>query len=218
MRFAIGSRSRRIGRSSRFVALAALVLGARIAPAENLVTNGDFDSSIDGWDPGTVASFLAEDWQGDPSSGSLRIVNDLAEASSVQASQCVALTGTDPLIFSGALRGALTGDTTTGRVRIGVSWRTAADCDVSSVVGSYLFAVTVDAPVDWTVAASDPATPPEGAVAADVQLIATKTAAGGSLTADFDAITVPEPTTAASGACAFAASLALARARRRTGA
>ena len=191
--------------------VAALAL-ASAAGAQNLVINGDIDDTTDPWESAGAIT-LSDDWQDDPLSFSLRLVNEAPNASTALATQCVPLAGADPIVFEGAFRTALEGDAT-GRVRLGVSWNEAADCGAATVIVPLLFAVTVDAPGDWALATSAPTAPPLGAVALQLQLIAFKTSAAGTLTADFDAIYVPEP--AAASACALAALglLSLRRARR----
>jgi hypothetical protein len=196
----------------RGLALAACgsLLLARAATAQNLAENGEFDVDIAGWDPATSAAWLDEDWQEDPESGSLRIVNASSTPTSILVAQCIPVEGGQPLVFEGAFRGALDGEAT-GRIRIGVSWRAAADCDSGSTILPYVFAVTVDAPADWTFASSEEFVAPAEAVAASVQLLATKTSEAGTLTADFDAIFVPEP---GAGSAAMFAAFALAALRR----
>ena len=190
----------------------AALLFAGVASSQNLATNGDFDLSTDGWAGTTPPSFLAEDWQADPASGSLQLVNDAVTASSIQVSQCVSLGATDPVVFEAALRSSLSLEAT-GRIRIVVAWHDQEGCDPSSVIFPILFppGLTLDAPQDWTLVTSAPTSPPVGAVAADVQLTATKTSAAGSLTTDFDAIYVPEPGAAPAGALGAFTLLALRR-------
>ena len=108
-------------------ACTAALLLAGVGSAQNLVVNGDFDTSVEFWAPDTLPIFVAEDWEGDPESGSLRLANESPTATNILVSQCVVLAGTEPLIFEGAFRSAISGDTT-GRIRIGVSWRTTTDC------------------------------------------------------------------------------------------
>jgi len=131
-------------------------------------------------------------------------------ASTIQVTQCMPLGGTDPVVFEGALRSSLSAEAS-GRIRIVVVWHDQAGCDPTSVIFPILFPLTLDAPQDWTLVTSAPFSPPVGAVAADLQLTATKTSAAGSLTTDFDAIYVPEPGAASAGAAGALTLLALRR-------
>jgi len=198
-----------------FGAFTATLLFAGVAASQNLATNGDFDVSTDGWVGDTPPSFLAEDWQGNPASGSLRLVNDAVTSTTIQVSQCVSLGGLDPVVFEGALRSSLSAEAS-GRIRIVVAWHDQGGCDPSSTIFPIEFPITLDAPQDWTLVTTDPVSPPVGAVAADIQLTATKTSATGSLTTDFDAIYVPEPAAASAGAVGALTLLALRRRLRNT--
>lgn len=206
-----------IGLSARFGVVlgvfTAALLVAGVATSQNLAANGDFDLDTDGWAGDTSPSYLAEDWQEEPGSGSLRLVNDAVTESSIQVGQCVPLGGTDPVVFEGALRSSLSPETS-GRIRIVVAWHNAGGCEPLSTIFPLEFPLTLDAPQDWTLVTSAPISPPVGAVAADVQLTATKTSAVGSLTTDFDAIYVPEPTAASAGAIGAFTLLALRRRHR----
>lgn len=188
----------------------AALLFAGVASSQNLATNGDFDLSTDGWEGTTPPSFLAEDWQEDPASGALRLVNDSVTESSIHVSQCVSLGATDPVVVESALRSSLDPEAS-GRIRIVVAWHDQEGCDPTSTIFPIEFPITLDAPQDWTLVTTNPVSPPVEAVAADIQLTATKTSAVGSLTTDFDAIYVPEPTAASAGAVGAFTLLALRR-------
>lgn len=211
--FGIGGRKGCGTGSMRWLgAVVAALAAASAAGAQNLVTNGEIDDTTDPWESAGAIT-LSDDWQSDSLSFSLRLVNDAPNASTVLATQCVSLAGADPVVFEAAFRTALADDAT-GRVRLGASWNEAPDCGPATVIVPLLFAVTVDAPGDWTLATSAPTTPPVGAVAVQVQLIAFKTSDAGTLTADFDAIYVPEPAAASAGALGALVPLILRRARR----
>jgi hypothetical protein len=193
--------------------LASLLLAAS-AGAVNFVSNGDFDTSLADWN--TVSSeplWLAEDWQGDSqNSGSARISNQISQTSNnVYLMQCIALDGATELRVRAGIRSQSVGGAT-GSARIALAFRDGLDCDTAQFLAPYTFAIDAPEVADWTLRISEPITPPQGAVAAMLQLASTKFTDTGGWIADFDDVHVPEPG-AASAPTAYAA-LALLRRRR----
>jgi hypothetical protein len=192
--------------------LASLLLAAS-AGAVNFVANGDFDTSLFGWS--TVSAeplWQVEDWQGNPNSGSASIPDQIAQtANNVYLTQCIALDGATELVVEAAIRSASVGQAT-GSARIALSFRSALDCNAGSVVPPYTFAIDAPEVADWTLRTSLPITPPQSAVAAELQLDSVKLTDTGGWIADFDAVFVPEPG-AASAPTALVA-LAFIRLRR----
>jgi hypothetical protein len=195
--------------------LASLLLAAS-ANAVNFVSNGDFDTSLADWN--TVSPeplWLAEDWQGDSqNSGSARIRNQIAQSgNSVYLMQCIALDGATELRVRAGIRSESVGGAT-GSTRIALAFRDGLDCDTAQFLEPYTFAIDAPEVADWTLRISEPITPPQGAVAAMLQLVSARHSATGGWIADFDDVHVPEPG-AASAPTAFAALVFLRRRRSR---
>lgn len=182
---------------TRFIlALPAALAIATPLHAQNLVLNGDFDESLEGWgvtgDPNMTAQWLPDDSHGDPQSGSLRVTNlSLGESNGVTVRQCIPVNSGQQYTATGRLRiPSGDGQLITNHARISLRWYDGADCTIanggpvnSASPGSF------DTWVEQTVTA----TARSGAHSAELRALATKYPAGGSFAADFDAITLTTP-------------------------
>jgi hypothetical protein len=194
------------------LALAALLLAGQ-ATAQNLLVNGDFSTALGRSSWLETGTWLAEDWQGAPGSGSLRITNDFTAESVLLGRQCVPIEAGRRYRLAASLRaapGQFAGATTAA---VTVAWWNRSDCYSGGVVASTL-GVVANQTGAWERLGPTPLLAPAGAAGADVRLQVFKSAGSGSFTADFDGLLLelPEP---GSGAAALAAAGALGLLARR---
>lgn len=170
-----------------------LVLGGIPAVAQNLVTNGSFDSNTSSWNfttPGTFTHSTSLDADGNPVSGS----GELANSSTVPfgtsfAAQCITtgISGGSSYDWGARMRFD-TGNSQTGsgRANVVVSFFDGAICRGSNVGGSTTFDFTSSNTNVWTQNEVLGFTAPGGAVSAQVGLWTVKTEASGVMTVNFD--------------------------------
>ncbi len=112
--------------------MAVAVLGVSLSAAQNLVANGDFDTDVDGWTNmggGITLSWDGtSDYDGQPNSGSARVLNDYPEASSSGVTHCVEdIFGNESYDLSAWLK-APTGQSAVGSSSVFVWWYTEPGC------------------------------------------------------------------------------------------
>ena len=164
------------------VFVAMLVVAPACARAQNLLPNADFDTDLAGWDTTIGTSWTADDSDGSSSSGSLQIV--VSELKSTAITTCVPVTAGEAYDFGADIKLDLQGNAE-GRAGVVARWEEDAGCGQESQVFPANTFLT-SAP-DWTTQHIT-ATAPDGAVAALVELRATKTGGsdGSTVTASLD--------------------------------
>ena len=190
----------------------ALAVGAIASPArsQNLLVNPDFDDAdqLSGWAETGGKTWSSDDFAGDPSSGSVQIPNSFAPAGSVLMRQCVPATAGQSLHASAEVRVAP--GQSAGSVFFALAFWDTVDCSgtESNAVG---FFPGPAAPItgDWSPVAST-IVAPALTQGAEIELTVVK-GAGGSLTAFFDHVFLPEPDAALAPVAALAALCALGR-------
>ena len=171
-----------------------LVFGAFPAVAQNLVTNGSFDSDTSSWNfttPGTFTHSTSLDADGNPASGS----GELANSSTVVfgtsfAAQCITsgISGGSSYDWGARMRYD-TGNVQTGsgRANVVVSFFDGPSCGGSNVGGSTTVDFTSSNTNIWTQNEVLGFTAPGGAVSAQVGLWTVKTEPSGTImTVNFD--------------------------------
>ena len=172
------------------LSVAAAVVCASAASAQNLLTNPGFATNLDGWsvanDSTIPAAWSSDDAAGSPASGSALLTDTDADSGALitALNQCVAVTAgvtyktSADFLFPG-------GQSSSGNAQILVYWLSQPGCNgfLSGVSVSQSFG---QFPNDtWNTASSD-LRAPDDAASARVQLGINKTPAGGSLAAKFD--------------------------------
>ncbi len=189
------------------ISICALTFTAARADAATRVTNGDFDTNVDGWLG--AATFVADlDVDGDPASGSLRVDNPIPNSGG-QALQRFSVTPGTPIRASFQVHIA------SGQSGIGYAWPgllfLAGACDVATTYILDVNAQLVSAPFDtWVSSEATETLAPVGAGCVEVVLFVRNNSEAGTFAASFDAVSVPEPGVSTGGLAALAA-LALRR-------
>ena len=164
--------------------LAALSVAALPAAslAQNVLPNADFDTDLSGWDTTADTSWSPLDSDASPSSGSLQIV--VTELKSTAITVCVPVVGGETYEFGVDILIETQG-TAEGRAGIVVRWEADAAC-TQELPDFPANTFRTSAP-EWTNATLT-ATAPDEAVAALVELRATKSGggSGSTITAHFD--------------------------------
>jgi hypothetical protein len=168
---------------------------ARDAGAE-LITNGSFDQNIDGWsdpvaDPNTTIQWYAWDVYSSPTSGSLFIITNMADAYSDGPWQCVATTpGTHTA--SAAVDVNVISTQIDPRVEIKLDFFATPDCSGGALPGGDGAVALVS--IAWETITTAPLVAPAGTKSAQVRLLVGGTYDGKSDSAFFDDVSLlPEP-------------------------
>ena len=165
------------------VLAAILALVAAPAAGQNLVVNGDFDSSLAAWVYfGDDTEWAPLDAEGEPGSGSVRVGNRIEHAAGGEAiNQCIPVTAgkTYEIGASGYLPA---GQATTGRVQVSGYWSTRTSCNPPGELGPI---VPSEVTGSWVPLTATAVAPP-GAIALRLNLVVLKEEAGGTLDAHFD--------------------------------
>ena len=158
--------------------------------AQDLVVNGHFNGDIDGW---TLVGFGSQgwsplDWQANPSSGSIRIVNTRQSANQFTGSaQCIPLSPSGTYELGAHVRFP-SGQVDTGFGLAAVAWYDNPNCVPPSISVSNT-PLTSSATTDtWIESFMAGIVPPPGTVAVGVGPIIIKTQPTGSMTAFFDRV------------------------------
>jgi hypothetical protein len=190
----------------------------------NLLTNGNFDTGVTGWQPSlTGGSFDAslvwgptDDRSGSPSSGSGIVENVSSGGLEIGtyplfADGCFAVAPSDEVRVRGYVS-IPTGQSRTGYARFDTAWYSGPSC--TGFIGYGSVASETSADGNWHLL-QNALTPPASTQTFRVGLTVLKYEAGGSFSADFDDVDVraPEPSAVATAATALAA---LAVCRRRS--
>jgi hypothetical protein len=197
-------------------ALAAGLLLAADASAQNFLVNGDFSAALGRSSWLETGTWIPEDWEGAAGSGALRITNSFPGESVVLGRQCVAIEGGKRYAVSGSLRAApaqFSGSTTAA---LTIAWWDQGSCYSGDVVGAVMGFIASQTG-GWERLGPTVVQAPAGAAGADVRLQVFKGAGAGSFSADFDGLLLelPEPGAGAGGLAAAGVLLALARRRSR---
>lgn len=199
-----------------FVPLVALV-AAGAGHAQNLLVNPDFATDIEGWSdptqPWLDVSWNAEDWRGEPESGSARLFVNIETSETANISQCIEIPesfGTDVYEIHARARVG-DGYFLAGTAELGLWYYESNVCDgfnwsnIILPLGLEEWASTRQLGVRRLIA-------PAGTRSIRFELRAHSYGAGGSFEAFFDHVYLPEP---AGGGMALLSLGALALRRRR---
>lgn len=195
---------------------AALAAGSFALPAraQNLLTNPDFDDALQlsGWNE--LKTWSPDDFADDLASGSVRILNAAAGSNVALMRQCVPAAPDTSFDASAEIRAAA--GQSAGVVRFTVVFWAVADCLGTTDLDAVGFFPGPDAPKtgDWEPVSSTGVVAPALTQSAEIQLVVSKTVAGGSLDAYFDHVFLPEPAQALAAAAAMASLGALERRAR----
>ena len=156
----------------------------------DLVVNGGFDGDIDGW---TLIGFGTEewdplDWQGNPSSGSIRITNTRQSANQFTASaQCIPLSPSGTYEVGTHVRFP-SGQLDTGFGFTAVAWFDNPNCVAPSIAVSNTPLIPSTTLDTWVESFTAGLVAPAGTVAVGVGPGIIKTQASGSLAGLFDRV------------------------------
>ncbi len=184
------------------LAILALVTSTS-AQAQNFVLNGDFDTSLIGWettgDPNMTAAWIPADADGNPQSGAIRITNlSPGPSNGVTARQCVPANSGQSYTVTGKVRipsGA--GQSLSDLARVGLRWYSGPDCTTSN--GGALSSNGSPNSFNVWVNQSLTAIARPGARSVEVRVLSTKVPAGGTFIADFDDVTLTSRSIFANG-------------------
>lgn len=169
---------------ARPLLVALAVLAPAAAPAQNLITNSEFDAAINGWSAGGNAAvrFDPADANGSTSSGSLALTNVQGSATAATASQCAPIAGGRPFYFGARVR-IPSGQLASGSGAVSVTWYAAGGCAGAPALTDTTSGVSaVDA---WT-AVTGTSSPPAGARSVLFSFTVSKAQAGALLQVLFD--------------------------------
>lgn len=173
-----------IGRT--FLVASALLLSIRAASAQNLVSNGNFDTNVIGWVPESAASLEWDGALGSPGPGSARITNtDAGPGQGHGISQCLGTVTAGRLYNWGGRLYFPSGQARTGSVQIGLRWLNGPGCTGSDISQPRLSTTAQSSWVPLT-ASNQPA--PAGAVSVQFVAFTSKVEAGGTLAGNFDTL------------------------------
>ncbi len=191
-----------------FVALAA----SAPARAVNLLVNPDFDSDLSGWTE--AGAWSADDFAGDPGSGSLRLLDSLA-SNTVLARQCVSPATTGER-FNASAQARVAPGQSAGAVRFAVVFWDTIDCSAPSDTDAVGYNQSASAPATgtWVDLGLFDLAAPALTQAVELQLVISTGSGGGSLEGYYDHVFLPEPGTRLSAASALAVLAACAGAAR----
>ena len=175
----------------RALCLAAAVLALPSgAAAQDLIVNGHFHDDINGWTLVGVGTQAWDplDWQGDPTSGSVRVTNTDPVANGGTASaQCILLTPSGTYEAGAHVRFP-SGQVMLGVGAVGIGWFANTTCTnppISTVNTPGVFSTTTNV---WTESFMSGLAAPPGTVAVGVAAGVAKLNAGGSLAGLFDRV------------------------------
>jgi hypothetical protein len=178
-------------RAVRALCLAAALLALPLrAAAQDLIVNGHFHDDINGWTLVGVGSQAWDplDWQGDPTSGSVRVTNtDPAANGGTASGQCILLTPSGTYEAGAHVRFP-SGQVMLGAGAVGIAWfanTTCANPPISTVNTPGIFSTTTNV---WTESFMSGLVAPPGTVAVGVGAGVVKLNSGGSLIALFDRV------------------------------
>ena len=178
----------------RSIAGAVLVFAVSIAPrtlAQNLVTNGNFDSNTTSWTFAGIGSvgFSGLDVAGSGSSGSALLTNS-GGIMSVYIAQCVPIVGGNLYDIGAAVR--IPSGGATGSAYVGYFFYNGPSCSGANSGGFTPFISTLNT---WTVTSSTNVLAPATAVSVEIALSVSKSGATGQIQANFDRAFVGPPGT-----------------------
>lgn len=177
--------------------LLILVLSGAPLHAQNLVLNGDFASSLIGWqssnDTDIFAQWIPMDANGSVTSGSAQVTNLSANASNgVTLDHCVPANSGQTYTYGGkVLIPSGSGQTLTNNAVLSVRWYSGPDCTIPN--GGSVTAGGSPQSFDVWISRSSTVTARAGARSVEVRALVSKVPAGGSFTAHFDDITLTSP-------------------------
>ncbi len=190
----------------------ALALGLWTAPpvsAQNLLVNPNFDNAlgVSGWlETGT---WSPDDWQENPGSGSLQITNSFPGSAVILARQCVPIVAGNAYQVEGRVRAAPGQFAGSTDAALTVGWWTSSNCtSEGNVLDTALVGIASETGA-WERIGPKTLVAPAGATGANVRLQVLKGDGSGSFTANFDAISLPEPSDASSALAALAMIMSL---------
>ena len=173
-----------VARVSAALAAALLVTGP--GAAQNMVTNGDFDNDVAGWTAGLIPLIWdgTSDYQNDPLSGSLLILNDNPGAAYAFARQCV-----DGVVEGETYRlstwlSVPPGQTGSGYATVAIAWYDQPGCG-----GAWLSETStsgISSSNGWTEIPAAVGQAPATAQSAVVYLVCYKLSSDGELQTSFD--------------------------------
>jgi hypothetical protein len=175
----------------RFVLLAAALVGpAATLGAQDLVVNGHFNGDINGWTMIGVGTQAWDplDWQGNPLSGSIRIVNTRAAANQFAGSgQCIPLSPSGTYEFGTHVRFP-SGQVDTGFGTAAVAWYDNPTCTAPALSVSNSPLIPTGITDTWVESSTAGVMAPPGTVAVGVGPGTIKTQPSGALAALFDRV------------------------------
>jgi hypothetical protein len=191
------------------VGTAAILLGASHVAALNLVANGNFDDAdqVAGWTE--VAAWSAEDWQGDPNSGSLVNTGPDGIAGNFLSRYCATVKPGEKIDVSAHARVA-PGQAAGQVILLVVFWTNG--CGTSSGLTNFASDPIAETG-NWEPVTLGTLDVPATAHGADLQFTVSKSAMSGTLAASLDDVFVPEPDSAAGGVAMLLSVAALKRVR-----
>ncbi len=191
----------------------AFALGLWTAPpvlAQNLIVNPNFDDAlgISGWlETGT---WSPDDWQGNPGSGSLQITNSFSGSAVLLARQCVPIVAGNSYRVEGRVRAAPGQFAGSTDAALTIGWWTSSNCASGNSPETVLVGIASETG-GWERIGPKTVVAPAGAAGANVRLQVLKGDGSGSFTANFDAISLPEPSEAPTALVAIAVIMGLRR-------
>lgn len=175
------------------VVLVALAMAVSAA-AQDLVTNGGFDTDVAGWSQTNVGSGYFEwsslDAAADPGSGSARVVNNDFPAFSLALVQCVPVTAGQRYDAAATLY-IPSGQASSGFTYLRVEWSSLPACG-GGWLGTESHPNLTDTGV-WTTQSLTGLVAPATAEALQIQVFVTKTTTGGQLEVNVDDVAVTGP-------------------------
>jgi hypothetical protein len=181
-------------RGSIFVA--AIALASAPGAGAELITNGTFDQNIDGWsdpiaDPNTTIQWYAWDVLSSPTSGSLFVMTNMADAYSDGPWQCVATTP-GPHTASAATEVNTSAGKIDPRVEMRLDFFATPDCSGGALPGGDGAVALVS--VAWETLTTAPLLAPADTQSARLRFLVGGTYDGKPDSAFFDDVSlVPEP-------------------------
>ncbi len=171
-------------------AAAVLGLAASTAAAQDLVTNGYFDSTVASWTHagGGTLSWDPLDWRAQPASGSARVSNTFGGSNiNTGAGECIALASAGTYELDGKVRFP-SGQASSGTAYVGVSWYSNATCTNPPTASTNTALVSSATTDTWVDVLNGSVAIPASAQSLKVTLSVAKSSAGGSLLALFDRV------------------------------
>lgn len=196
--------------ASLFGALALALSTAPPVSAQNLVVNPNFDNAlgISAWlETGT---WSPDDWEGSPGSGSLQITNSFSSSAVLLARQCVQIVAGNTYQVEGRVRAAPGQFEGSTDAALTIGWWTSSNCASGNTLGTVLVGIASETGA-WERIGPTTVVAPAGAAGANVRLQVLKGDGSGSFTANFDAVSLPEPSEAPAALVAIAVITSLRR-------